>query len=167
MHMIKASEVEIRVRGEKAKIGSRGRHKRQGQLGMIGGSEVRIVGGLVIVPSDVTVSAQFNRYCRGWTLSRGSRSVTPRPADQLYWARTVRHQDILPGKTRPLDCENGTMGKEGFRNSFLWRGLSDDTSSPANGIWWLDRSLSAQCRVGLDCKVDGSISTVSAGNGSG
>ena len=157
---------------------------------MTGGSEVRIVGGLVIraigcdgqctillrvvncmtqTPTDEKAyeSFTFKRYCRGWMLSRGSRSVTPRPADQLYWARTVRHQDILPGKTRPLDCENGTMGKEGFQNSFPLRGLSDDTSSPAYGVWWLDRSLSAQCRIGLDCKVDGSISTVSAGNGSG
>ena len=48
MHVIKASEVEIRVRGEKAKIGSSGRHKRRGQLGMTGGCEVPIVGGLVI-----------------------------------------------------------------------------------------------------------------------
>jgi len=59
----------------------------------------------------------------------------PQPADQLYWARTVRHQDILPGKMRPLDRENGTVGKEGFRNSFPWQGLSDHTSSLAYGVW--------------------------------
>ena len=48
IHVIKASEVKVWVRIEEAKIGSSGRHKRRGHLGMTGHCEVPIVGGLVI-----------------------------------------------------------------------------------------------------------------------
>ena len=48
IHVVCASEAEVRIRGEKAEIGTSGRNKRRGHLGMTRGCEVPIIGRLVV-----------------------------------------------------------------------------------------------------------------------